>query len=288
MDQQQKISLRGSFPQNYIIGHPLQGAAVIAVFTLVFALLYRPLGAHASRYLGYELTMAVYSLISAAALYLMINLLVRVSYFSKPSEWTLEKELFSIFILLFGTGVTIYLAGFIIEGPAERWNLPTFLNSLTSAFLIGILPFLFFTVISYLRQVSPETAYEQEANQEAGSAGEEKIHITSQLKKESLSFYPGQLLYAESESNYVNFYLLVEGKVKKKVIRNSISDVEQQLGHVPYLYRTHRAFIVNLKHIRSKKGNSLGYRLRLRGTETEIPVSRNNTRNFSKLVEQYH
>jgi DNA-binding LytR/AlgR family response regulator len=72
---------------------------------------------------------------------------------------------------------------------------------------------------------------------------------------------------------------LISGdKVQKKVIRNSITDVEQQLAHIPYLARTHRAFIVNLKKIKSKKGNSLGYRLRLQGTEAEIPVSRNNTR----------
>ncbi|HDR51577.1 MAG TPA: LytTR family transcriptional regulator, partial [Mariniphaga anaerophila] len=55
----------------------------------------------------------------------------------------------------------------------------------------------------------------------------------------------------------------------------------------PFFVRTHRAFIINLKKIKSKKGNSLGYRLRLQGTDSEIPVSRNNTRNFSQLLKQF-
>lgn len=287
MSRQPKISIQGSFSQNFIIRHPLYGAVVIAIFTLVFALLYRPLGAHASRYLGYELTMAVYALLSGTVLFVLVNLLVRVKYFSKQTEWTLGKELLAIILLLFGMGVTIYLAAFIIEEPADRWNLPTFLDSLTNAFLIGILPFLFFTLVNYFRTTSPETTNGQDAVPDAVSPAEEPVQISSQLKKESLSFYPSQFIYAGSEGNYVNFYLLKGDKIQKKVIRNSITDVEQQLAHIPFLYRTHRAFIVNLKHIRSTKGNSLGYRLRLLGIETEIPVSRNNTRNFSKLIKQF-
>ncbi|MGM0622279.1 MAG: hypothetical protein ACQETJ_14595, partial [Bacteroidota bacterium] len=57
------------FPRNFIIQRPLYGALLIAGFTLVFALLYKPLGSHASRFLGYEATMAVYAIISGASLY---------------------------------------------------------------------------------------------------------------------------------------------------------------------------------------------------------------------------
>ncbi|MCA1759582.1 MAG: LytTR family transcriptional regulator, partial [Bacteroidales bacterium] len=147
-------------------------------------------------------------------------------------------------------------------------------------------PFLFFTTLNYLHWISPEVMYDS-AVSGSTSESEELLQISSQLKKESLSFYPSQLIYAESESNYVNFYLLSGDKVQKKVIRNSITDVEQQLAHIPFFARTHRAFIVNLKKIKSKKGNSLGYRLRLQGTDAEIPVSRNNTRNFSQLFRQF-
>jgi hypothetical protein len=275
------------FPQNFIIKYPLYGALLIAGFTLVFALLYKPLGSHASRFLGYEATMAAYAFILGISLFVFINLLGRWSWFSKQVKWTFAKELLAIIILLFAMGVVIYFAAFFLEEPASRWNFSTFFDSVKNAFLIGIIPFLFFTALNYLYWISPEEKYGASSESGSTAAVEELIQISSKLKKESLSFYPSQFIYAESESNYVNFYLISSDKVQKKVIRNSITDVEQQLAHIPYLVRTHRAFIVNLKKIKSKKGNSLGYRLRLQGAEAEIPVSRNNTRSFSKLFRQF-
>jgi hypothetical protein len=274
------------FPRNFIIRHPLYGALLTAIFITFFALLYKPLGSHASRYLGYSLTMAVYAVISAASLYGLVNLLKRMKPFSETASWSLLKELLAIFLLLTGMGTVIYFAAFFIEEPADRWNFSTFFDSLKNAYLIGILPFFFFTVVSYLRQTAPEVKAHHDPGANTARETEELVQITSQLKKESLGFYPGQLIYAESESNYVNFYLQVGDKVQKKVIRNSITDVEKQLAHLPFLVRTHRAFIVNLGKINSRKGNSLGYRLKLSGVDVEIPVSRNKTHHFSKLFSQ--
>jgi hypothetical protein len=279
-----KKLLSGKFPQNFILKRPLYGAMLIAGFTLVFALLYKPLGSHAGHFLGYEATMAAYAFISGFSLFAFINLLARLSWFSKQDEWTILKEFLAIVTLLFALGVVIYFAAFILEEPANRWNFPTFFDSVKNGFLIGIIPFLFFTALNYLHWISPEVSYNSFSPDIAVT--EEPIQISSQLKKESLSFYPSQFIYAESDSNYVNFYLISGDKVQKKVIRNSITAVEQQLAQIPFFARTHRAFIVNLKKIKSKKGNSLGFRLRLQGTDSEIPVSRNNTRNFSELMKQ--
>ena len=117
---------------------------------------------------------------------------------------------------------------------------------------------------------------------------ENLIKISSQLKKEELSFYPSQFLYAESDGNYVVFYLNKDNLVKKEIIRNSINNIEQQLSEIPYFLRTHRAFIVNLKKVRSKQGNTLGYLIKLSDIEFKIPVSRNNTKIFNELLAHHH
>jgi DNA-binding LytR/AlgR family response regulator len=117
---------------------------------------------------------------------------------------------------------------------------------------------------------------------------EELIRIKSQLKKEELTFYPCQFIYAESDGNYIIFHLDIENQIKKKIIRNSISNIEHQLSAIPFFFRTHRAYIVNLKRVCSQKGNTLGYRLKLSGTESEIPVSRQKTRDFDITLGRYH
>jgi DNA-binding LytR/AlgR family response regulator len=105
------------------------------------------------------------------------------------------------------------------------------------------------------------------------------------LKKEKLSFSLNEFVYAASEGNYVNFYILQKGKIVKAVIRNSINNVEQQLAYYNRVMRVHRAFIVNVDMVRSMRGNSLGYTLKLNGLDQEIPVSRKNTSTFRTLFQ---
>jgi hypothetical protein len=274
------------FPQNFIIRRPLYGGLIIALFTLAFALIYHPLGAHPGRFLGFQATMLAYALISGAAIGGIGSLLIHLRFFSAEPRWTLTRELLAIFLLLFGLGLVIYLSAFVIEEPASRWNFPTFFDSVKSAFLIGIIPFFFFTLTNLRFLLSP-VGLPAGFLKSTDPAGENMIRISSQLKKESLTFLPSQLIYAESDSNYVNFYLLNGDKVQKKVIRNAISEVEKELAQVPYFIRTHRTFIVNLKQVSSVKGNSMGYRLRMHGTDIEIPVSRTNTQRFSELCGQF-
>ena len=279
------------YPQNSIIKNPLIGALIIAIFIFGFAVLYRPLNTHAARALSYEATMAVYCFLSGIFIFLSIKILKTFNFFSDSRNWTISKELLSVLFVLLVLGIAIYLLGFFIEPTGGRWNIATFLNSFKGAFLTGIIPLTFFTAINY-RYLFPENIIYNEGNiPKTGLENqppEDLIQISSQLKKEELSFYPGEFIYAESDGNYVVFYLNRNNLVKKEIIRNSINNIEQQLSGVPYLLRTHRAFIVNLKKVRSKQGNTLGYMIKLTETENIIPVSRNNTKIFNELFTRYH
>jgi hypothetical protein len=279
------------YPQNYIIKNPFTGTLIIALFVFGFTVLYKPFNTHAARAFSYEATMAIYSLLSGIFIFLSIKILKTVKYFSNTKDWTIFKEFLSVFLVLFVLGIAIYLLGFFIETSAQRWNISTFLNSFKGAFLTGIIPLFFFTAINYPYLFSESidlnignAAITGQENQPS----EDLIQISSQLKKEELSFYPSQFLYAESDGNYVVFYLSINNLVKKEIIRNSINSIEQQLSGIPYFLRIHRAFIVNLKKVRSKQGNTLGYMIKLSETEIKIPVSRKNTKDFNKLSALYH
>ena len=282
--------LTKEFPQNYIIRKPLTGSWIIALFSFIFVVLYRPLSTHESMGISYTATMAVYCLIAAVAVFSFIKLIKQPGIFSEKNKWTFAKEVAAILLILLGLGLVIYLAAFLLEPPAERLNLATFADSLIHAFLIGIIPFTFFTALAYHQWVNQRTLTYRPGPEENAQAfpGEKMIHIQSRLKKEKLSFYPSQFLYAESDRNYVNFYLSLKDQIKKKVIRNSIGDIEKQLANIPYIFRTHRAYLVNLKKIRQKKGNASGYQLKLVNTEASIPVSRQKVKAFYTQMERYH
>jgi LytTr DNA-binding domain len=278
------------YPQNFIIKNPFTGTLLIALFVFGFAVLYKPFNAHAAKALNFDATMAVYSFLSGFFIFLCILILKTFRYFSDSSVWNIFKELLSVFIVLVALGIAIYLIGFIIEPAAYRLKISTFLNSLKAASLTGIIPLFFFTASNYryllsesVSQINDEIARQGSEQQSA----EDLIQISSQLKKEELSFYPSQFLYAESDGNYVVFYLSVNSQLKKEIIRNSINNIEEQLSGIPYILRIHRAFIVNLKKVRSRQGNTLGYLLKLNESEFKIPVSRKNTKVFNNLLALY-
>ena len=277
-----------TLPQNLILRKPLIGTFILSVITFVFLILYRPLGVHGARSFTLVVTMAAYCLIQGIFLYIVARLLKRIPYFSEVKGWTIQKEILSVLFILLIMGIPLYFAGFLIEGPSQRWNISTFLGSCKIAILIGIIPLAFLTIMNfrYLFFAEIEQHYGQVNYQSAEIHNEELVHISSQLKKEDLNFYPGQLIYCESEGNYVVFHLVINGQYIKKMIRNSINNIEQQLARIPYLMRIHRAFIVNLKMVTKKRGNTLGYQLKIDNTEAEIPVSRNNTKNFDLKMKQ--
>lgn len=281
--------LNNYYPRNYIIEKHFTGTLFFLAFSLGFILLYKPLNVHEARSFGFPLTMVIYLCALFVPVFFSIKLLKNIRYFSNPDEWTIVKEIISIAIILSAMGIALYFYGFLFEIPAQRWNLPTFLDSIEHAFLVGIIPFMFFTSVNYRHLFTADSIinFNPVNNSLTTEQSEELVRIGSQLKKEELNIYPSQFIYAESDGNYVVFYIHSDNQVRKKMIRNSISSIEQQLSEIPFLMRIHRAFIVNVKQVVSQKGNTLGYRLKLNGIEPTIPVSRQNTREFDQLLKKY-
>lgn len=281
--------LNKRYPQNFIIKHSSVGSVISLAFCLLFLLTYKPLDTHESRPLSYVATMAVYCFSSAISVIVIMKILRSIRYFSDKEDWTILKECISILFILIGMGIFIYFTAFFVEEPSQRWNFSTFFDSCKYAFLIGAIPFLFFTVMNsryfYVYAAHAENKYNSNPETEQP---EEIIQIDSKLKKERLSFYPDQFLYATSDGNYVVFYLNRNNNVQKEVIRNSISNIEEQLSQVPSIVRTHRAFIVNIRKVYLKKGNTLGYQLKLSNIDVEIPVSRQNIKTFDLQFDKFN
>ncbi len=283
--------LNHKYPQNFILKKPFFGPFIFMLFCFIFVIVYKPLKTQESKYFSYPVTMAIYLLASSSSVVLLIHIIKSIPFFSEKNEWTVIKEVITIFMVLAGTGITIYFMGFILENPGIRWNLGTFFDSCRSAFLIGIIPFGFFTLLNYrhlfVQEVSQVFGSDNPPGETAFSNEKEKIQINSRLKKEELSFFPRHFIYAESDGNYVVFHFDNEHQSHTELIRNSMNEIEKQLSGIAYLARIHRAFIVNVKKVQSKKGNTLGYRLKLYDTDSEIPVSRQKVQSFDQLLKQF-
>lgn len=115
----------------------------------------------------------------------------------------------------------------------------------------------------------------------------DQIRLRGENANESLLLQAGQLLALQSVDNYVTVYFLKDGGVKSVMLRNTLTNMAEQLEHYHCLFRTHRAYLVNMHHILYVSGNAQGYKLDIKGLEKKIPVSRGNIQAFRELAEKY-
>ncbi|HAA12211.1 MAG TPA: hypothetical protein DCE41_11130 [Cytophagales bacterium] len=138
--------------------------------------------------------------------------------------------------------------------------------------LIGIIPLSLVISWSIFQRKEKEAKAIETTPPEESSA--KTITIQTDLHHERLQVHLDGLLYIESEGNYCEMYTLSEdGEPTKTLLRSTLLALENQLKGTSVL-RCHRSYLVNVDKVTQLTGNSRGMQLHLRGTSTQVPVSR--------------
>jgi hypothetical protein len=100
------------------------------------------------------------------------------------------------------------------------------------------------------------------------------IELYSEHKTEKVALEVNNLVLIKSADNYIEIIYSEEEQFKKKLIRNSLKNVEDQLSKYTNFIRCHRTYIVNKDHIEKLVKTYTGYKIHLKGHPEELPVSR--------------
>ena len=104
---------------------------------------------------------------------------------------------------------------------------------------------------------------------------------------ESLLLDPSDILYIKAQDNYSIIVWSDAGKVKEKMLRVTLNQLETQLNEFSFITRCHKSFIINLRENYALKGNSKGYKFQSSFTPEAIPISRSKGKDiinqFKKL-----
>lgn len=239
------------------------------------------------------------------ALATVIPLIVLPCIFKKfynPLHWTIGKSLvncllffffLSIFLIIY-TEVLIPLPGLYIVHKGISFvgdaNAKGILTDLLLALSIAVVPVsltFFFTKNSILKQNLKDAL-------ELNRTLSDKIKSTSNedsttiiltgSTKEQVRTSLDNIIYIEAADNYMYVYYSDDDKLKHKLLRSTIKQIEEQLKDYPSLIRCHRAYIVNTGQIVNIEGNARGYKLKLGKTDKEIPVSRTYMQAFKDRI----
>ena len=100
------------------------------------------------------------------------------------------------------------------------------------------------------------------------------IELISDNDSDNIRIQVSEIVFVKSADNYVEVAYREGSEVKKKMIRNTLRNIEQQLKEFNNFIRTHRSSIVNIQYIDKLNKNFNTYWLSLDETKETVPVSR--------------
>jgi DNA-binding LytR/AlgR family response regulator len=102
------------------------------------------------------------------------------------------------------------------------------------------------------------------------------LMLTAENEKDFLTLPAQDLLFIEADDNYCTVVYLERDKVHKKLLRSSLTRLENQVTAFN-IVRCHRSYLVNLDQVKSVSGNAQGYRLHFPMTPGTVPVARSSS-----------
>lgn len=137
----------------------------------------------------------------------------------------------------------------------------------------------FFDLVSELKLQNESLIVEKKIIQKQIEKYEEDflsktIEFISEHNSENFSLLISEVVFIKSADNYVEIIYKEGDNYKKKLIRNTLKNIELQIKPYSNFLRCHRICIVNLHYIEKINRDNGNHWLTLKGYEKQVPVSR--------------
>lgn len=278
-----KQYLSQPYPQ---LGNKWKLTVTISLFIGLFMLIFQPFGITGSNNLHKAVFCFGYGLVTFVILLIDLYLIP----FFLPSlfenkRWTGLKQIIWLVFIIFSIGLGNFVYTSVL---LSFWNLHFFFMFQVYTSVVGIIPIVVLTIIQQnillAQNLKSAQEFNSSLNRKNETQGDEWVCLTADNEKDRFEIELSHLLYIESTGNYIEIFYTKEGKLKSALLRSTLKRTELQLEQYPSMQKCHRAFVVNIDKITQVKGNSQGLRLALNDTETEIPVSRNFSKDLKDRI----
>jgi hypothetical protein len=262
---------------------------VIFAMALFFNYSFEPFTVNRSEHKMSYFWISVIHSLSPIVIVLLLSILL---YFNKNlvDSWTLKKELTFFFWLLLLTGIAQFLIRDLIYDNPQNWSWHYLQEEVRNTLLVGMLfaAILIPLNLNRLLLQNQKKALEISKSLNKKTIPErKKLTIRTKLKSDDFNLDPYCFLYAKADGNYMEIYVLEQGRTEKQVRRIPMKDLENQLQAFSWIVKTHRSFLVNLKYVEEVNGNAQGYRLTLKHIQESIPVSRYSITSFEASLKAF-
>ena len=243
---------------------------LLGLYCYIFFLFFQPFGVNnydPRESITLEFAMIMLTFCSFISLVLLIN------------EWLLFRPLADYLLLRWQLiGWLIWTLGFSASliflfynwlGGWHDFSVSSWLEFIANFAMLGIIPGVIIYMYARMQQLKDLTHTAQDYKKDALQL----VTFPSDNQKDLLSLPLEDILYLESEDNYVAVHCLQLGQKQKILVRLTLKRVQDSNLH-PALLRCHRSYMVNLIHLQQYSGNQQQGSLWLRGVDQPFPVSK--------------
>ena len=267
---------------NPLVKFKLKVGFYFGLFVFIFLYIFKPFNLYSLVDFFLEYT-ALLGLTTAIGVFFMLYIpaLIFKSYFDEDN-WTIGRNIFVILIGIILIGSLLWYFGNLFKNYFGFIGLSYF-TFLGYTFLVATIPLVFFVFINEKSVRGKRIKRAREIN----TYNKEKlikkvlkpeVVIYSDNKKEKIIFKTKDLVYISSQGNYASFFIKKKEGLKEKILRVTLTKINQELHDYTNIIRCHKSYIVNVNFINDISGNARGYLLKSEEIPFNIPVSRS----FSK------
>ena len=254
--------------------------AFTTVFAYIFINIYRPFGYdNWYKIAEWQLLIASAAVVLTGMIVIILSRLLLI-HFNKNHEITLAVYIWFIVAEIFFMGL-FYTSFEIFILKDQRSPLSLLFNAVQNTSLILLIPYtvsiLFFAWKDIKRKLDHVVLQFRDPSEIFIPFKDEKGNLKVTIKSNNV-------LYLESNDNYVNIHYFDNGLRKTYMIRNTLKNFETELKDYS-IYRNHRKFSVNIKNVKMLRKERKGFELIINNPEEDkIPISRTYEKKIMDLM----
>jgi len=289
-----QLTAGSCFPLRYSSANLLKTAVVLFVGIFVFLLLFQPFGTYLPEdKFNYFIICGIHALCPSLIVYAYFSVL----NYSRAKDqnlrvWTKSQEYQHIAVILLLVGIASFLVRDLIYTNPDNWSARYLWIEISNCYLAGVLFYFFITFAGFYFQSKKVSSIAGQSfcaviPPEDKVISIAEIFIKTQVKQDDFSFMADNFLFARAEGNYIQLTQFKNNNITTELKRITLKQFEAQIATHSFLFRCHRAYLINLTRIQKVSGNSQGYLLSFNAAAEKVPVSRAQLSSFNNRYQQF-
>ncbi|AZA79020.1 LytTR family transcriptional regulator [Chryseobacterium sp. G0186] len=258
-----------SYPKSKSVKEILISSLAAGILVYLFLIIFQPFGTENFHHPYKYIILFPYTLIFGVSFFISDIIA------SRFKDWSVGSELLKIFIILLLGSILSYFYNIFFISHVKP-SLENYGYMLLYSLAVGI-PISAIYMLSryiYLKNIHENIARDIAPKLMMNNTVHSKDKIINiSASNIELTVSEDDFLCAQSMENYCTLYFSENNKIKKLLVRISLSSVLKQI-ETDSIKKCHRSYIVNLRKVNNLKGNAQGYKLNLPEIDFDIPVSR--------------